>query len=64
VGILNVMAADMSWRVAPGAVAQINRYFDLLRALGTDHPIYGKDYLVWSIPIDDSSEGQITQMNK
>ena len=63
VGILNVLAAEMSWQVAPGAVAQINRYFDLLQTLGEGHPIFGKDYLVWRIPMDDSSEGEIIQMN-
>ena len=63
-GLLNVLAPDQSWRVAPGAVAQITRYFDVGRILGAGHPKYGKDYMVWSIPFDNSSDGEIVQMNK
>lgn len=60
--ICDVLAKDLSFSTSIGATS-IVKYFDISRILGKEHPKYAPSYLIWSIPIDNSTAGEITSPN-
>ncbi len=63
-GISNAIANALSIPSSIHVLSDIGSYFDISRILGKEHPKYDRSYLVWSIPIDNSSPGKITAMNQ
>lgn len=66
--LINAMARtfdqDLAFSVSYGGTTALSRYFDLGRILGNQHPRHAPDYLLWTIPIDNSSVGEVRAMNK
>ena len=46
-----------------GALFDFLPYFDISRILGDEHPKFSPSYQVWTIPIDNSSSGEIVKVN-
>jgi len=63
-GICNVLTRAFSYPRSIGAISDIRPYFDISRILGDEHPKFSRSYLVWSIPLDNSSSGEITVVNE
>lgn len=63
-GLLNVSSLDLSFRSLPNTVTGVTSYFDLGRILGIDHPRNSPSYLLWSIPIEGGSPGEIRAPNQ
>ncbi|MCP4367858.1 MAG: hypothetical protein GY797_07065 [Deltaproteobacteria bacterium] len=61
--ICNVLTQDMAFPVSIGAETEIRRYFDISRILGDGHPKNSPSYLVWTIPFDNSTAGEVKVIN-
>lgn len=62
--IIEVLVEDLHYPVSYSLVTGLTPYFDLGNVLGNKHPRYSPSYRVWSIPLDNSSSGEITVYNK
>lgn len=63
-GICDMLTREFSYPRSIGARSDILPYFDIARILGDEHPKFSPSYLVWSIPLDNSSSGEITVVNE
>jgi len=63
-GLCSVLTQSLAFSRSISARTEILRYFDIARILGEEHPKHSPSYLVWSIPLDGSSSGEIKAMNE
>jgi len=57
--IIQVLMRDFHYPVSYGLATGITQYFDLGKLLGLEHPKHSPTYMVWSIPFDNSTSGEI-----
>lgn len=59
VALMGTLSGDLASPVSFYAETNLMPYFDIGRMLGSEHPQFSAPYLVWSIPLDSNSAGDI-----